>query len=135
MNLNQEQREAVRHNEGPMLVLAGPGSGKTAVITARTAYLTEKYNAAPSSILVVTFTRAAAGEMKERFLSAAGGKGTRVQFGTFHGIFYGILKQAYGLGSGNIIGDGDRRRLLGELVLNSGMEMRRWIFWSRRLVP
>lgn len=123
MNLNQEQREAVRHNEGPMLVLAGPGSGKTAVITARTAYLTEKYNAAPSSILVVTFTRAAAGEMKERFLSAAGGKGTRVQFGTFHGIFYGILKQAYGLGSGNIIGDGDRRRLLGELVLDSGMEM------------
>ena len=69
MNLNQEQKQAVLHREGPMMVLAGPGSGKTAVITARTAYLIEHYHIAPSSVLVVTFTRAAAGEMKERFLS------------------------------------------------------------------
>ncbi|MGI6011688.1 MAG: ATP-dependent helicase [Ruminococcus sp.] len=123
MNLNQEQKKAVRHQKGPMLVLAGPGSGKTAVITARTAYLIEKCNVAPSSILVVTFTRAAAGEMKERFLSRSGKKYTQVQFGTFHGIFYGILKQAYGLNSGNIIGEGDRKKLLAHLLADSGMDV------------
>ncbi|MGI6006373.1 MAG: ATP-dependent helicase [Ruminococcus sp.] len=123
MNLNQEQKKAVCHNEGPMLVLAGPGSGKTAVITARTVCLIEKYHIAPSSILVVTFTRAAAGEMKERFLSLTKGKHSQVQFGTFHGIFYGILKQAYHLNSGNIMGEAEKRKLLTELVQNSRMEI------------
>ena len=123
MNLNQEQKQAVLHREGPMMVLAGPGSGKTAVITARTAYLIEHYHIAPSSVLVVTFTRAAAGEMKERFLSLVKGRYTQVHFGTFHGIFYGILKQAYGLNSANIIPEGDRKRLLSELIGISGMEV------------
>lgn len=123
MILNNEQKEAVHHKDGPMLVLAGPGSGKTAVITQRTAYLIEQCKVAPSSVLVVTFTKAAAEQMKERFLSLCEGKYKQVRFGTFHGIFYGILKHAYGLNSGNIISEEDRRRILHDLMLSSQMEI------------
>ena len=123
MKLNQEQMEAVIHKDGPMLVLAGPGSGKTSVITARTENLIEKYHIAPSSILVVTFTKAAAGEMKERFYSRNPGAGRQVTFGTFHGIFYGILKHAYGIGSNNIAGDDVRRSILREMIEATDMEV------------
>lgn len=123
MTYNQEQLEAVQHTKGPLLVLAGPGSGKTAVITARTAYLTEQYKVSPSSILVVTFTKAAAGQMKERFLHMQGITCTRVQFGTFHGIFFGILKQAYGLNGRNIISEEEKKKILRELLTSSGMEV------------
>ena len=68
MNYNKSQQQAIRHKDGPMLVLAGPGSGKTAVITQRTKQLIEYENIDPSNILVITFTRAAAQEMKQRFL-------------------------------------------------------------------
>lgn len=67
MAFNDAQKTAIRHREGPMLVLAGPGSGKTTVITNRVRYLTEKAGVDPSHILVITFTRAAAREMKERY--------------------------------------------------------------------
>ena len=72
MNYNKSQQQAIRHKDGPMLVLAGPGSGKTAVITQRTKQLIEYENIDPSNILVITFTRAAAQEMKQRFLAATG---------------------------------------------------------------
>ena len=62
MNYNKSQQQAIRHKDGPMLVLAGPGSGKTAVITQRTKQLIEYENIDPSNILVITFTRAAAQE-------------------------------------------------------------------------
>ena len=68
MSFNPSQREAIRHKDGPMLVLAGPGSGKTLVITERTRHLITEYGINPANILVITFTRAAATEMKERFL-------------------------------------------------------------------
>ena len=64
MAFNDAQKMAIRHREGPMLVLAGPGSGKTTVITNRVRYLTEKAGVDPSHILVITFTRAAAREMR-----------------------------------------------------------------------
>ena len=80
------------------MVLAGPGSGKTSVIVERTAYMVREKGISPSSILVVTFSRAAAKEMQERFLEFMGITKSQVTFGTFHGVFYGILKQAYGLG-------------------------------------
>ena len=98
MELNQAQKIAVRHKDGPMLVLAGPGSGKTLVITERTKYLIQEYNIPEENILVITFTRAAAGEMKERFLRLLGVSSTGVSFGTFHSIFFTILKHAYNLG-------------------------------------
>ncbi len=90
--------------QGPMLVLAGPGCGKTAVITGRIKNLIEN-GVSPSSILVVTFTRAAAAEMKERFLRLNGSGNEKVSFGTFHGIFYRILKEEYHLSSENILGE------------------------------
>ena len=76
------------------MVLAGPGSGKTSVIVERTAHMIQEGKIPASSVLVVTFSRAAAVEMKERFLKFTGVQRTGVTFGTFHGVFYGILKQA-----------------------------------------
>ena len=67
MAFNEAQKQAILHKEGPMLVLAGPGSGKTTVITNRIRYLTRYGGVSPSSILVITFTRAAAREMEERY--------------------------------------------------------------------
>ena len=117
MILNASQQRAVAHLSGPMMVLAGPGSGKTSVIVERTRNLIMKEGAEPSSVLVVTFSRAAASEMKERFLAAMESTRTGVTFGTFHGIFYGILRQAYHLDAGNILGDKERFEILKELAL------------------
>ena len=76
-----------------------------------------------SSVLVVTFSRAAAVEMKERFLKFTGQSSTRVTFGTFHGVFYGILKQAYNLTSANILSEEEKNGILRELALNFGGEL------------
>ena len=67
-SFTKSQSEAIRHQDGPLLVLAGPGSGKTTVVTKRVQYLVQDCHISPSSILVITFTKAAATEMKERFL-------------------------------------------------------------------
>ena len=72
MKFNKSQASAISHRDGAMLVLAGPGSGKTAVITQRTKTLITEYDVNPSNILVITFTKAAAMEMKERFLKLTG---------------------------------------------------------------
>ena len=102
MKRNPSQLRAITHLSGPMMVLAGPGSGKTSVIVERTAYMINEGKIPASSILVVTFSRAAATEMKERFLKFVGQNRSEVTFGTFHGIFYGILKAAYHLSAANI---------------------------------
>ena len=105
------------------MVLAGPGSGKTSVIVERTAYMTGEGKIPSSSVLVVTFSRAAAVEMKERFLKFTGQGSTQVTFGTFHGVFYGILKQAYNLTSANILSEEEKNGILRELALNFGGEL------------
>lgn len=102
MGFNTSQLQAINHFKGPALVLAGPGSGKTTVITHRTKKLIEDYQVNPSNILVVTFTRAAAEEMKERFARLMG-KSLPVSFGTFHSIFFQILKYAYKLDGSHIV--------------------------------
>lgn len=117
MNRNPSQKRAIAHLSGPMMVLAGPGSGKTSVIVERTAYLITQGKIPASSILVVTFSKAAAVEMKERFLKFIGQDRSGVTFGTFHGVFYGILKQAYGLGAGNILSEEEKHEILKELAL------------------
>lgn len=115
MPYNESQKKAVGHREGPMLVLAGPGSGKTAVITGRTVRLTD-CGISPSSVLVVTFTRAAAAEMKGRFLKMKHAASTEVVFGTFHSIYYGILRSVMDLGPGSILTDRVRMKLIREIL-------------------
>ena len=123
MKRNPSQKRAIAHLSGPMMVLAGPGSGKTSVIVERTAYMTGEGKIPPSSVLVVTFSRAAAVEMKERFLKFTGKSFTEVTFGTFHGVFYGILKHAYKLGSGNILSQEEKQGILKEMTLRYGEEL------------
>ena len=86
MKIDTSQINAIRHKDGPELVLAGPGSGKTLVITRRVQHLIDQYHVPPSAILVITFTKAAATEMRQRFEKLMGGRRVPVSFGTFHSI-------------------------------------------------
>ena len=165
MDFNQAQMTALEHRDGPMMVLAGPGSGKTTVITHRIKRLLEA-GVDPSGILVITFTRAAATEMKERFLrlareedekrkqaeQRAGGSrtgaekpffgtadpgprrreacgtsleaaGSHVSFGTFHSVFYHILKWAYRFPAGNVISGEEKRQYFKKFLDESEMEV------------
>ena len=91
MPFNGSQARAVRHGKGPMMVLAGPGSGKTTVIVGRIQNLVEEQGVDPSNILVLTFTRAAAREMEARYQALRGGSQSgRVRFGTFESVFFRI---------------------------------------------
>ena len=165
MDFNQAQMTALEHRDGPMMVLAGPGSGKTTVITHRIKRLLEA-GVDPSGILVITFIKAAATEMKERFLrlareedekrkqaeQRAGGSrtgaekpffgtadpgprrreacgtsleaaGSRVSFGTFHSVFYHILKWAYRFPAGNVISGEEKRQYFKKFLDESEMEV------------
>ena len=95
--LNDRQREAVENLDGPMLVLAGAGSGKTRVLTTKVAYLLEEKDISPSNILAITFTNKAAKEMKERIFSLIGRQGFLVQISTFHSFGLKLLKENYDL--------------------------------------
>ena len=112
MGFNKAQSEAIEHGRGPCLVLAGPGSGKTLTIVNRIKYLIEKHKVRPEEILVVTFTRFAAAEMKSRLCKLMGRSDVPVTAGTFHGIYYGILKWAYRLGPDNILSEEEKYRIL-----------------------
>jgi DNA helicase-2/ATP-dependent DNA helicase PcrA len=90
--LNAEQRKAVTAPLGPVCVIAGPGSGKTRVLTHRIAYMIEALGVNPRSILAVTFTNKAAGEMRSRLERIIGDKAKEVSLGTFHSIFARILR-------------------------------------------
>ncbi len=120
---NKEQEEAITHKEGPLMVLAGPGSGKTLVITYRVKWLIENAGVHPSNILVITFTRAAAEEMKKRFFTFDGMENAPVTFGTFHSIFFMILRYAYRYTAGNIIREDVKRRYIKEMTENMELEI------------
>ena len=121
MAFSKAQTQAIMHKDGPMMVLAGPGSGKTTVITHRVQYLTKEYGIDPGDILVITFTRAAAEEMRERYESLTGG-GSRVTFGTFHSIFFRILKLAYRYTADNIVREEQQMQFVRELAQAGGLE-------------
>lgn len=122
MKLNRGQDEAIKHGNGPCMVLAPPGSGKTLIVTERTRYLIEESGVRPDQILVITFTRFAAREMKERFERLTAGKNYSVTFGTFHSIFYGILKCAYGIGANNLMSEKESSVLLQEVLDQTDIE-------------
>jgi len=90
--LNEQQRKAVTHSDGPLLIIAGAGSGKTRVLTFRIAYLLQQFKAAPNEILALTFTNKAAREMKDRIRGLIGDKASKLWMGTFHSIFSKILR-------------------------------------------
>jgi DNA helicase-2/ATP-dependent DNA helicase PcrA len=118
--LNKEQYEAVRHRDGPLLILAGAGSGKTRVITYRIANLISEYNVLPSNILAVTFTNKAAGEMKSRIKKAVGPKADSIWMSTFHSLGCRLLRlHADRLGytrNFSIYDEDDRERLVKECM-------------------
>lgn len=122
MKLNPSQEEAVSHKEGPMLVLAGPGSGKTLVITQRIKKLIQVHRVNPANILVITFTKAAANEMKERFYRSMERKNSPVTFGTFHAVFFQILKHAYGFHAGNIIREEQKYECMKQIISEMSLD-------------
>src|SRR5215470_10590047 len=128
--LNPAQRQAVEAIDGPVLVLAGAGTGKTRVLTTRLAHILVKRRAFPSQILAVTFTNKAAREMRERLEAMIGGAADGLWLGTFHSIAARILRrhaELLGLKSNFTILDADDQlRLLKQLLDGSGLDDRRW---------
>ena len=113
--LNPEQEKAVKHFKGPLLILAGAGSGKTRVLTHRIAYLISEYNVNPWNILALTFTNKAAGEMRERVDSIVGAGADDIWVSTFHSTCVRILRryiEALGYSRSFTIYDGDDQRTL-----------------------
>lgn len=123
MSFNQAQIQAIHHFEGACMVLAGPGSGKTTVITQRTKTLIKEYGVNPSEILVITFTKAAAKEMQERFFRLMKTEQPPVSFGTFHAVYFKILKYAYGLSATDILSESQKTQWIRELVEQEKLEI------------
>lgn len=127
---NRQQQTAITHGKGPCMVLAGPGSGKTYTVTRRIEYLIKTCKVRPEEILVITFTRAAAKQMKERFTDIMPTEGRRVTFGTFHGIYYGILKWAYRLQADCVLSEEEKGRILQDILIKESAdraEDKEWI--------
>lgn len=125
------QEQAIKHLSGPAQVIAGPGSGKTFTIIQRILYLITHHRIPPEKILVVTYTKAAANEMKERYLDAIHSKRSsdchgiiwdNVNFGTFHSVCYNILRRSGGLKAASLIKENDKRKLFSVLAANRGLD-------------
>ncbi len=112
---DEGQSKAIHHGDGPMLVLAGPGSGKTHVITHRIRYLISECHIPPNEILVITFTKAAALEMQARANSLIR-QSSYVQFGTFHSVFYQILKKSQAHCKFTLVSDRERIKFIKEVL-------------------
>ncbi|MBN2040551.1 MAG: UvrD-helicase domain-containing protein [Spirochaetes bacterium] len=124
--LNNNQKEAVLHTEGPLLILAGAGSGKTRVITNRIAYLIQQKNVPPYNIVAVTFTNKAAGEMKKRVIDLTGSQGNSVFIKTFHSASVYILRR-FGERAGiprffSIYDSSDQETLIKEILLEMKLD-------------
>lgn len=118
---NPNQVKAIQHTTGPAMILAGPGSGKTYVTVHRIHHLITHHGVDPSRILVITFTKAAALEMQERFFRLIEPSKPPVRFGTFHAVFYHILKQSAQYRDYTIITESEKRKLIHNIV---GMQKR-----------
>lgn len=119
---NKSQIQAISHMDGPAMVLAGPGSGKTTVITHRIKNLIEKAEVRPENILVVTFTKAAAISMQKRFSTLMnGGKGQLVTFGTFHSVFYKFLRKSRRYEATEILSERQKTDYIREIIGRYGI--------------
>lgn len=119
---NKSQIQAISHMDGPAMVLAGPGSGKTTVITHRIKNLIEKAEVRPENILVVTFTKAAAISMQKKFSTLMnGGKGQLVTFGTFHSVFYKILRKSRRYEATEILSERQKTDYIREIIGRYGI--------------
>jgi len=117
MEFSKEQNEAITHGTGPMLVLAGPGSGKTAVIIRRVRHLTEALQVPEEHILVITFTKAAAEEMEQRYQRLTGCTGqSKVCFSTFHALFFKILRESAGYTADSLLKESEKYAILRDVL-------------------
>ncbi|MCQ4619849.1 DNA helicase PcrA [Corynebacterium sp. CCUG 71335] len=131
LGLNPQQKAAVEHTGSPLLIVAGAGSGKTAVLTRRIAYLLQERGVAPGEILAITFTNKAAAEMKERVGALIGPQAERMWVATFHSVCVRILRQQAqlvpGLNTNFTIYDGDdSRRLLGMIAKEMNLDLKKF---------
>lgn len=117
MQANKQQQRAIAHNTGPALILAGPGSGKTFTTVERVRYLIEVHHADPSHILVITFTKAAARQMRDRFFARMDNQFFPVTFGTFHAVFFHILKTSCHYDGSSILKEKEKREYLRAALL------------------
>ncbi|MBI2853292.1 MAG: UvrD-helicase domain-containing protein [Chloroflexi bacterium] len=128
--LNAAQKQAVQTTEGPILIIAGPGSGKTRVITHRIAYLVKTCGVSPDRIIAVTFTNRAAREMKERLEDLLGASVTDLTLGTFHAICARILRQRgqdIGIDRNFVIyDDEDQLNLMKQAIVDCGLDPKRY---------
>ncbi len=118
LSCTAKQEEAIRHAEGPAMVLAGPGSGKTFVTVHRIKRLITSQGVDPAHILVITFTKAAALEMQQRFFRLMEKENLPVWFGTFHAVFYHILKQSAQYRGYTIMTETEKRKLIRDIIHN-----------------
>lgn len=125
-NLNDKQLEAVQTTEGPLLVIAGAGSGKTKVLTTRIAYLIEEKEINPKNILAITFTNKAAKEMRDRVLRMLGPIAYQIQISTFHSFGLTIMKENYSLLGYNkeftILDSDDSLSIIKRIIKNNNLD-------------
>ncbi|MDR1560152.1 MAG: ATP-dependent helicase [Clostridiales bacterium] len=119
--LSESQNAAVRHGKGPMMVLAGPGSGKTTVIIHRVNFLIKEMRVNPNNILVITFSKSATEEMRGRFIGLAGGV-AGVTFSTFHALFFRVIRGSHDLAPGAVLSDEERRQAVKGILYAMSME-------------
>lgn len=117
-NFSKEQLKAINHFRGPALVVAGPGSGKTAVITHRVYNLINTYQINPQNILVITFSKAAALQMQQRFNNIQNSISYPVYFGTFHSLFFSIIRKHKHLSKENIVTEREKRKYISDILFN-----------------
>src|SRR5919202_3641945 len=123
-----QQREVVQAGEGPLSILAGPGSGKTTALAGRIAYLVEERGVSPSSVLAITFTTAAAATLRQRLAGVLGERAAAVDIATFHALGLRIVRQwsaelGFGLYPPAVYGRDDARAVLREVATDIGLEL------------
>lgn len=123
--IDKAQQKAICHVRGPCLTIAGPGAGKTYVLVRRIAYLTESCRIPPSQLLVITFTKAAAKEMQRRYQDAVPPEFSGVTFGTFHSVFFHILRETEHLSFQSILDSKTKQHILQTACRRAGIDYRR----------